>query len=461
MARLTLAVLGALALALPLGAGAERSVAPIEGVWTAGSAAVRVEATGAGTYRGVVKASDNRCFAVGETIWQLAGSGTSYKGTNVWKFDDSCGVAGVTATTWTVQGDTLIEESADPEDGSIEEGVWMRDKSGGTPDEPVLDPGLPAQPDVFPQASTAALSISVRENGTVTSRPVRSFAARAADAPTIRCGAAGFACFDRSQKGSKVDLVANPAQGYRFAGWGGACAGKPRICRVTLASDRDVSASFAPQKGAAAVGASLSRPRFNVGWQASIGKGQLTVRGRVTAPARLRIELRRPGGAPLLVRTVSVPAGQFRKVTPLRPGSLARGAILLPGGFIVVLRGRSGPLQVPLQLQTLVLPAPAEGVARRAYASATENGPPAPTLPAGAKEAWAHFQLEAQPKRTLKVTVSWFSPSGKLVGTIEKPNRPDVESFARSELGLGSGLWRVELRAGTKLVKQLAVRVAA
>jgi hypothetical protein len=82
-------------------------------------------------------------------------------------------------------------------------------------------------------------------------------------------------------------------------------------------------------------------------------------------------------------------------------------------------------------------------------------------LPAGTKEAWATFRLEAQPGAALKPTVSWFNPAGRLVGTVEKPNRPEIVSSARAGTPLASGLWRVELRAGDRLVKALATRIAA
>jgi hypothetical protein len=146
-------------------------------------------------------------------------------------------------------------------------------------------------------------------------------------------------------------------------------------------------------------------------------------------------------------------------VARLEPGALARGAKLLPGGFVVSFRGSSGKLQVPLQLRTIVLPSPPEGVVRSSFASTTETGQPMLGLPAGTHEAWATFVLAAQPQDRLPITVSWFNPRGDLVGTVPKPNRPTVVSFVRSNIGLGSGLWRVELRAGGKLVQALSVRI--
>ena len=437
---------------LPVTAAAE----PIEGEWIGDvrqdTRVYRVESTGPRTFRGVIVQSEDPCFPVGMVQWQISGTGTSYTGTTQWVDTTTCRPTGLGSSTWTFEAGQLRWQTTNPTN-SADVRVSLLRRNGGTPEKPLLDVGLPTQPDAFPLAGTSSLSVNVQQNGTVVARPGGAGAGAA-----IRCGVAGSACFDRVDTGARLRLSAKAAPGYLFTGWHNGCSGRTATCTVTVSGSRTVSASFAPKAGAASVAASLARPRVRVKWRASIGSGQLVVRGRVTRPARLRLELRRPGGGPLLVRRLSVPAGPFRSVTKLHPRSLARGARLFPGGFIVVLRGRSGALEVPLQVQTVVLGAPAEGVVRRAYASTSQTGRPLP-IPPRPKEVWARFVLEAQPKAALKPTVSWFNPAGGLVGTVPKPNRPDILTFARSDAGLGSGLWRVELRAGGRLVKTLSIKI--
>jgi hypothetical protein len=326
--------------------------------------------------------------------------------------------------------------------------------------DPPIDPGLEDKPPVNPEAGTQPLTTSVSNNGSIVLAGGGASGPKAAAADRIACGVRGFLCFGRFPSGSTVTLRAVPAAGFAFRGWTGACTGsRAPTCRVVLSAARNVTAAFAARTGAAVVGATLARPRLSVGWQTSVGRGQLVVSGRITRSARLRIELRRPGGGPLLTKNVRVPAGPFRQVTKLQPGSLVRGAKLLPGGFVVSFRGSSGRLPVPLQLKTVVLASPPEGVVRSSFPSTTETGPPMLGLPAGTHEAWATFVFASQPQDALPLTVSWFNPRGDLVGTVPKPNRPSVVSFVRSSIGLGSGLWRVELRAGTKLVQALSVKI--
>jgi hypothetical protein len=44
--------------------------------------------------------------------------------------------------------------------------------------------------------------------------------------------------------GTQVDLSTNPASGYEFGSWGGACAGQGAVCSLTMTSDRQVSVTF-------------------------------------------------------------------------------------------------------------------------------------------------------------------------------------------------------------------------
>lgn len=60
--------------------------------------------------------------------------------------------------------------------------------------------------------------------------------------PGISCRKTCSKTFDR---GTKVTLIAAPAAGSRFAGWGGACRGTGK-CTVTMSASRRVTARFVP-----------------------------------------------------------------------------------------------------------------------------------------------------------------------------------------------------------------------
>ncbi len=65
---------------------------------------------------------------------------------------------------------------------------------------------------------------------------------------TISCGTQCTASFDAD---ASVQLMATPAQGSRFAGWGGACTGSALSCSVTVSDTRSVTATFEPATCAA------------------------------------------------------------------------------------------------------------------------------------------------------------------------------------------------------------------
>jgi hypothetical protein len=65
---------------------------------------------------------------------------------------------------------------------------------------------------------------------------------------TVSCGTQCTASFDAD---TSVQLMATPAQGSRFAGWGGACSGSVPSCSVTMGDTRSVTATFEPATCAA------------------------------------------------------------------------------------------------------------------------------------------------------------------------------------------------------------------
>src|SRR5262249_43527091 len=152
--------------------------------------------------------------------------------------------------------------------------------------------------------------------------------------------------------------------------------------------------------------------------KASIGTGTLLVRGSLSAAGRLRVELRRPQGAPLLVRSFARRAGGFSVPVRLR-AKLAGGARLLPGGFLVGVRGTARGAPLRSALRPVPRSGPPEGVVRDTSLSAPQGGASVPRLAHGSTQAWVSFQFGSQPRRG-PVTVTWYQPNGHKLGTRQK-----------------------------------------
>ncbi len=62
----------------------------------------------------------------------------------------------------------------------------------------------------------------------------------------ISCGLVGEDCSETYEEGTEVTLYAQADEGYRFAGWGGDCAGcgSDTKCTITMDSDKTCSAEF-------------------------------------------------------------------------------------------------------------------------------------------------------------------------------------------------------------------------
>jgi Divergent InlB B-repeat domain len=270
----------------------------------------------------------------------------------------------------------------------------------------------------------------------------------------IRCGVKGFACYSETTPGQQLTMQAAPASGQRFEGWTGGCTGKALTCTVDAQAATTVGATFAPARGRA-VSAKLGAPRMAVRWSRSVGKGTLVATGSIGGSGTVRIQLRRPKGGALLTRTLQVRGGGFRLSAPL--AKLAGGAKLFPGGFVVSLTGKAKGSALPLQVRTVSLPAPGEGVVRKAFAGTARGGPAVRRIRPGAREVWANFQFEAQPQLE-PVTVSWYQGK-KLLGTRSKSNRPVIETGIGSAAGISRGTYRVDLKAGARVVKRLSIRV--
>lgn len=330
---------------------------------------------------------------------------------------------------------------------------------GGTT-SPSIDLGRAPEPPVIATetsntAEARQLVVSVLGNGVVTATG-RTFALATQGA--ISCGVNQFLCYARLEPQQRVTLRARPSAGYVFRAWTGACAGQGPKCTVAATALRTVTAVFAPRNPGAAIALNIRSPRFSVRWAQSVGSGSLAVRGNVGRSSRLLIQLRRPGGGSLLFKFVRA-RGAFSQTLRLIQSRFPLGATLLPGGFVVSVTGVSEGFQLPLQLRTVVLPSPREGVVRQAFPSATKDGGPTLRFPSKTTEVWANFRFATQPLSRLPVTVTWYFPNGRKIGTVVKPNQPEVDSGARFAPGLPNGLWVAELRAGGKISKRLSVRI--
>ena len=169
--------------------------------------------------------------------------------------------------------------------------------------------------------------------------------------------------------------------------------------------------------------------------------------------------MRRPGGGPLATLKLKLSGGSFTRTLPLRSGALAGGAKLFPGGFTVALTGRAGTLRLPLQVQTIAIGPPQDGVVRQAFRSKQREGASVRRFTSGTTEVWANFRFETQPVARRALVVRWYYPDGRVLGDAEKNNRPLVSSYMSLPTGLPRGLWKAELRVGNRVVHTLSVPI--
>jgi hypothetical protein len=260
-----------------------------------------------------------------------------------------------------------------------------------------------------------------------------------------------------------MEMKAIAAPGYRFDGWRSGCVGKKPTCTFQAGSGQTaspISAAFVPVRPNRSLVVRLRPPKIKARFKASVGKGSLRVDGSISLRARLRIQLRRPGGGPLLTKNVRA-LGSFRVKSLLRKGKLARGAQLFPGAFVLSLTGRAGSRPVPLQMRTVFVRPPLEGVVRSAYPATLEDGVKVNPVPRGSRQLWAVFRFASQPLMN-PITASWYDLNGKFVGTIRKNNRPVISTGIGSATSgpIPSGTYRVVLKAGNRTIKTVRIRVA-
>ena len=91
--------------------------------------------------------------------------------------------------------------------------------------------GVPQQPP--PPPRSGFLTVSRKGNGVVRSTPVG-----------INCGRLCTAIYNSGGSGTRISLTAIPGRSARFLGWGGNCAGRARVCTLTVSGVHLVQARF-------------------------------------------------------------------------------------------------------------------------------------------------------------------------------------------------------------------------
>ena len=343
-------------------------------------------------------------------------------------------------------------------------GTITNDDPQTSTDVEVVNTG-PGEEELPPEQAIVQVQVTRADGGRVVTASTagRRSARAGADLGQINCGAGTYHCYSTVTPGLRISLRARPRPGYRLAGWTGPCSNQSLLCTITALKAAVVGATFV----------SKHRPpriSFQVGhiglrafrWKQSAGQVTLAVGGRVSRGARIRFELRRPRGAPVLTRTRRGGPGLFQFGVRVH-NPLARHARVLPGGYVAVVRGSAGGVALPAQIRPFTLPAPREGVVRESYLSTSHDGPPvrAP-LPAGkTKQAWVTFVFEAQP-RTGPIVARWtqVQPRSQSLGPdVKMSNRPEITTGIGASGGLPSGTWRVVLIAGGRPVATRDVKV--
>lgn len=197
--------------------------------------------------------------------------------------------------------------------------------------------------------------------------------------------------------------------------------------------------------------------RVRATWARSRVRGAVRVRGTAERAGRVEAALLAGRGRAARVvarRRATLGPGVFLATVPLP-------RTLLPGRLTVRLR-EVGPVSGAALTEataTALLAAPREGVVRRAFVSALQNGPPVRRLRAG-RRLFAHFRFAALPRAGLPLTAAWTHDGRPAGVAVRKPRARGVVAFIGAPGGrLPAGRYRCTLRAGRVVVAVAAVRV--
>ena len=198
----------------------------------------------------------------------------------------------------------------------------------------------------------------------------------------------------------------------------------------------------------------VSEAHFRGRWRESEYRGVLLVTGEAPEQARLALVLSR-GKRVYLSTSLDLAQGPFQQALSL-PGGL------LPGEYVLGVTASGDSIELAPQQIPVALEPPPEGVASRAWASTSIGGAPLTHLPPTTSIAFAHFRLAALPKPDRVLTVSWYGPDGKPVGSpVRRPRSALVISWVgtTNAVPLRNGVRRAVLRAGRTVVKRLTFRI--
>jgi uncharacterized repeat protein (TIGR02543 family) len=116
----------------------------------------------------------------------------------------------------------------------------------------------------------------------------------------ISCGNGATTCSANQAPNATVTLVATPASGQTFTGWGGACAGTATTCTVVMTAARSVTATFSGGgTGGATVQLAVTVTGSGVvsGGGISCGNGSTTCRASVSSGSTVTLVATPTGGA--------------------------------------------------------------------------------------------------------------------------------------------------------------------
>lgn len=200
---------------------------------------------------------------------------------------------------------------------------------------------------------------------------------------------------------------------------------------------------------------SIDNAKLTSSWKQSWLTGRVNFSGSVTGPAELRASLRPVGGGRVAgaVDISMTTAGKFAGLIKL-PNRL------LPKLYRLSVAATGGDVLVPAVHRDLRLPAPAEGVVDRAWASRTKNGPPVDTILGNPTQVWAHFHFAVPPK-SRKVRNRWYSPNFRWWG--EKKNKPWTPTVHTrlAAAKLDKGVWFAYMFSENRVVKKWRVRLGS
>jgi Tol biopolymer transport system component len=184
-------------------------------------------------------------------------------------------------------------------------------------------------------------------------------------------------------------------------------------------------------------------------WRQSVYSGSLVLAGRVDAPVKSLLVLRK-AQREVLPGSLDLVAGSYQRELRLPPG-------LLPGTYTLDVEPdpTSG---FAAQHLAVPLAAPLEGVVSRGWSSSSPGGSAISRFPRSATIAYVNFQLAAKPNRSLRLTIACYRPGGSLVGP-PKPKPPVslIVSAVRNPTGgpIPRGAYSCTLDAGAVIVKRV------